>query len=300
MERNTYLSIAAGAGVATVFALLGFFSFRDGGRFMGWVIFIAGPAVVGFSVGFIARSGKRATATLGLTLIATSVVLLATKAEGTLCIAMAMPLILAGVGTGAWVGDFVRKRWIDKGQGGAFLKWLLLAALPLGLMGAYKVETPFRRETRVESVDTQMFYRASPQRVWDRLKAVERIDAAKPLLMRIGLPQPIRCELQRGAIGGKRICIFNNGVIEEEITQWIPPERMGMRITRVTLPGRHWLGFQEAVYQLKPSGEGTIVHRTTTITSHLYPAWYWRGLERWGVRTEHRYLFEGVRKTLGS
>jgi len=69
---------------------------------------------------------------------------------------------------------------------------------------------------------------------------------------------------------------------------------MRLQINRTHMPGRHWLGFESAAYQLEPEGNGTRLTRTTVISSHLYPAWYWRPLERWGVESQHKYLLEDV------
>ena len=56
------------------------------------------------------------------------------------------------------------------------------------------------------------------------------------------------------------------------------------------MSGRHWLGFENAYYRLQPDGNTTLLTRTTTISSHLSPVWYWRPLERWGVTSEHNYI----------
>src|SRR6202043_4110754 len=64
------------------------------------------------------------------------------------------------------------------------------------------------------------------------------------------------------------------------------------------LPGRHWLGFENAEYTLQPERGGTLLTRTTTITSGLSPSWYWEPLERWGVASEHRYLFQDVERKI--
>jgi hypothetical protein len=34
--------------------------------------------------------------------------------------------------------------------------------------------------------------------------------------------------------------------------------------------------------------------RTTVISSHLQPSWYWRPLERFGVESEHNYILQDV------
>ncbi|MBI3551104.1 MAG: hypothetical protein HY077_01185 [Elusimicrobia bacterium] len=297
-DRNTWLGALSGLATGVAVAVGGFFLLRDLTGAMGITLFILLPLAIGLSVGFVARPGARLWAILILALIVSSSILIFAKAEGLLCVLMALPLVLPGAWIGALLGNRVRKKYIDAGRGGALLRWLLLAAMPCLLMGAYRLETPYRRVARLQTVENVARFDAPIQEVWDRLKAVERIDASRPLFMLAGLPRPIYCELIAGKVGGRRVCHFNNGVIEEEITEWAPPVRMGMRITRATLPGRHWLKYVAADYALRQEGSRTVVSRTTSVSSRLYPAWYWSPLERWGIDTEHRYLFESVSRSL--
>jgi len=69
---------------------------------------------------------------------------------------------------------------------------------------------------------------------------------------------------------------------------------MQLSIDRTNMPGRHWLGFETARYDLEKDPNGTVLTRNTTIISNLYPAWYWRGFERWGVQSEHDYIFSDI------
>jgi len=69
---------------------------------------------------------------------------------------------------------------------------------------------------------------------------------------------------------------------------------MRLAIDRTNMPGRHWLGFEYATYTLQQDGNDAILTRTTTIISNLYPAWYWRPFERWGVTSEHNYIFSDL------
>jgi len=58
------------------------------------------------------------------------------------------------------------------------------------------------------------------------------------------------------------------------------------------MPGRHWLGFESAEYRLQQNGQVTMLTRTTTIFSHLHPAWY--HFERVGVESEHNYILQDI------
>src|SRR5215475_16147159 len=124
---------------------------------------------------------------------------------------------------------------------------------------------------------------------------MQKLDGPRPLLLRMGLPIPSRCELDFAGVGGHRICYFNKGIIAQEITVWRKPEFMGLRITESTSPGRDWLTFLEASYELHAAGEATRIVRHTTIGTRLYPRWYWRSFERWGVTSEHDFVFANLR-----
>jgi hypothetical protein len=148
--------------------------------------------------------------------------------------------------------------------------------------------------TRVETVSTSVWVADTPEHTWMNIQSIDSIHSAKPWLMHVGLPVPQRCSLEKAGVGARRTCYFDQGYIEETVTEWDPPRSMQLQIDRAHMPGRHWLGFESAAYRLEPEGKGTRLTRTTVISSHLYPAWYWRPLERWGVESEHKYLLEDV------
>ena len=116
--------------------------------------------------------------------------------------------------------------------------------------------------------------------------------------MRIGLPIPISCSIDKEGVGGKRTCYFESGYIEERITEWNPPHSMKLDITSWDVPGRPWLDFKDASYEIHEENGRTVMTRTSTIVSRLLPAWYWRRFEKIGVETEHEYLFEAVKNRI--
>ena len=90
------------------------------------------------------------------------------------------------------------------------------------------------------------------------------------------------------------MCYFDQGNIFQEVTEWQPPERMTIRVIESTLPGRHWLTYVDAGYDLSVSG--SIITRRTTIASRLSPRWYWRPFEQWGVTSEHIYVLSNLKR----
>ncbi len=232
------------------------------------------------------------------TFLGSTVLLLITKAEGLVCILMSAPIIIIGMGIGAFVGRLVRKYVIDKFRAPRTAQLMIIIMLPVLLSGANWVERATNDFVRTETITSTILLDATPARVWDTIKRVDRIEQPRPFLLRIGLPVPISCALDEERVGAERTCYFDCGYIKESITEWNPPLTMKMNITDAQVPGRDWLGFQTASYELREEDGRTLLIRKTTIESRLLPGWYWRPLERLGVETEHNYLLEYVRRAI--
>lgn len=159
---------------------------------------------------------------------------------------------------------------------------------------AHLLERPKLNQGRTEVVTTAVWVQDSPERVWPLIVSIDDVEAQRGWMMFVGLPVPRRCKLDSPGVGGKRTCYFDQGFIEETITEWAPPTSMKLTINRTNMPGRHWLDFEGAAYELRREGGGTTVSRTTAIRSGLYPAFYWRQFERMGVEAEHRYIMEDL------
>jgi hypothetical protein len=287
--------ILAGVATAVAFSLGGFALIHDNTNSMGSVLFLLLPFVSGFATGLVARRWNLVIASLIIGFTICSIILLMTKMEGWVCVLMSVPLIAVGLSVGGILGVVVRVYVIDKSRRPRVLGVLMLFVLPLFLMGADSVEQPARRTPRVETFTSVLVVDATPEMVWNNLKTMDRVNGHKGLLMKIGLPVPVSCSIDREEVGGKRRCNFESGFIEERITEWDPPHVMKLEITAWNVPGRPWLDFRDASYELHVENGQTVMTRTTTIVSRLLPAWYWRRFERIGVETEHQYLFEAVR-----
>jgi hypothetical protein len=180
------------------------------------------------------------------------------------------------------------------GKAGPTFASLVLLSMPLLILTGHRIELSTLTHPRQEIVTTTIRLATDPSHVWNDLRAFDSLQGKKPLLMYIGLPVPMRCEMQGTGLGAKRTCYFDHGSIEETVIGWQPPNVMRLSIDRTNMPGRHWLGFEYAEYTLQQDGDGTILTRNTTIISNLYPAWYWRPIERWGVSSEHGYIFSDL------
>jgi hypothetical protein len=180
------------------------------------------------------------------------------------------------------------------GGNDATLRAVILFLMPLIVIAGRRVEVSTQSHPRKEMVTTTVHLPAEPEQVWANIHSLDSVAGRKPFLMYIGLPVPMRCVMQGSGAGAKRICYFDRGYIEETVLEWLPPNRMRLSIDRTNMPGRHWLEFEGAEYELHREGSGTALTRTTAIGSNLYPAWYWQQFERWGVASEHEYLFSDL------
>ena len=234
---------------------------------------------------------------LGIGAIACTAALILMRMEGWVCVLMSTPLIVFSLGIGALVGIILRQFLLALGAKHLVIL-LTLGVLPFFLVGANKIEEPSRKTPRLETIANTFVTDAPRELVWNQLKTFDRIEGTKGLLMRIGLPVPVSCSMSGEGIGATRTCYFEQGHIAERVTEWNPPNSMKLEITEFDVPGRPWLSFQDASYELTTENGRTVVTRKTTIVSRLSPAWYWRPLEKIGVETEHEYLFEEVKRKI--
>ena len=288
-------AVIVGTAIAVVFGAGGFFLINDRTGAMGATLFLMLPFVTGFATALIVRGRKLVFASLLIGAIICTGILLVTGMEGWVCVLMSTPLIAIGLTIGALIGRLVR-RLIENSKRQHLMSLLLLAVLPFFLMGANSAEEQSRRTPRVETFANTLVVDGSRELVWNQLKTFDRINGSKGLLMRIGLPVPVSCTMSGEGVGATRTCYFESGHIAERVTEWNPPASMKMEITEFDVPGRPWLSFKDASYDLTQEGGRTVITRKTTIVSRLSPAWYWRRMEKIGVETEHEYLFEEVKR----
>jgi hypothetical protein len=294
--NNLISGLVAGIGTAFAFGMGGFALTYDRTGAMGNVLFLLLPVATGFATALVARGKNITVASLSIGLLLCTAILVLTGMEGWVCVLMSAPLIAVGLTIGAVIGYLIRRYVIDKSSVPRVMSLLMISVLPVFLMGANSLEEPSRRIPRAETFTSVLVLNAPPEKVWNAIKTMDRVNGHKGFLMRIGLPVPISCSIDKEAVGGLRTCYFESGYIQERITEWNPPRSMKLEITSWDVPGRPWLDFKDAGYEFHEANGQTTMIRTTTIISRLLPVWYWRRFERLGVETEHQYLFESVKK----
>ncbi len=296
---NISKGMVVGFIVGVSLSLAGFFISVHGGQEMGTVLFIAVPFVTGFAVSLVTRPKEGLLAVLSLTLITSMAFLFFTQLEGLLCCILSFPILLVSMAIGAGLGILFRRltKLLPYNQ---TLRILILLLLPLALQGADSLERPTLLKERTESISDKTVLNVRANKVWKQLSAIDRITVAKPWPMYVGLYEPVSCKISAYGVGATRTCYFTQGAVYEKVDAWIPPNYMHFTILKTTLPGRPWMGYVDASYQLVENDANTELRRTTTITSRLAPAWYWRMFERMGAHAVHQYLFAEIKKRVNA
>ena len=294
--KNSLKGVLIGGLTGTAVGLAGFLIAEiPGTHAMGGVMFMLVPFAAGFAITLVSRQLQTVSAAALLAAIGSLALLIAMRMETPVCALLAFPLLFVGIIIGVVLGfAFHALRAKLGGKGGTTFSWMVLLSMPLLILTGHRIEISKLTHPRGEVVTSTIRLSADPSYVWNELRSFDSLQGKKPLLMYIGLPIPMRCEMQGTGLGAKRTCYFDHGSIEETVIEWSPPNLMRLSIDRTNMPGRHWLGFEYATYTLQQDGDGTILTRSTTIISNLYPAWYWRPFERWGVTSEHGYIFSDL------
>jgi Polyketide cyclase / dehydrase and lipid transport len=292
-----WLGAVVGVFAGLVYGLAGFLLLKAAnGPRMGAVLFLLLPFVVGATIALVTPRPIAGAALLSamVSLLLCLSMLIRMHAEGFLCAVLAFPLVFVSLMIGVGIGALLRS--LIRPFEDAKMNAVILLLGPVLLFGGQRWETKSFTEARTESVISTMHLAAKPEDVWRNIQSLDSLAGRRPLLMHIGLPIPQKCVLQGTSVGSKRICYFDQGSIEESVLEWDPPRKMRLAIDRTNMPGRHWLEFDGAEYDVTGDATGTTITRTTTIRSNLRPAWYWGRLERWGVESEHEYLFSDLAK----
>lgn len=261
----------------------------------GWIIFILLPYSLGLAIGKM-ESNRWYLLSLSIGVLIFIVFLLTNALEGLLCVVMAIPIIIPLVLLGIFTNKYLTKKGIIKSSDNFNG---LIFPLVLILFGAPIEKYFFSGHAEMVEVRTERVYAFTTEQVYDAIKSVDTLDAVKPFLMKLDLPIPHKCILEKEEVGGLRTCYFSGGTITERITELKRGTVLKMDVIDYQLTGRNWLGFDEAIYHFKSVGaDSCLMTRITTYSSVLKPRWYWEPLERLGIRQEHEYVFDNLNNDL--
>lgn len=292
MKKEFLLSIF----ISAVFLMLGFVLLHYELIGYGVSFFVFLPFLLGFVLG---KSTVKSFSLLGfmITLGIFFILLVINKLEGMVCVLMTLPLILAAVGLGVLINFLIKRRY-DKDKQSSLIK---SSVLPLILfLGFSFLEKWFVGDDKVILTSkTEMVLPYNCLQVYDAIKSVDTLIAEKPFLMKLDLPIPNKCILEKEAVGGLRTCYFSGGTITEKITALEKGKLLKMDVIDYKLTGRKWLGFKEAIYYFDSIGINSCkITRVTTYSSKLAPRLYWQPLEEIGIQQEHEYVFLNLKNDL--
>ena len=248
-------------------------------------LFIMVPFLTGFVIAFTSRGRGMLTIML-LTSLLCSVLFLISGWEAILCILVTFPIVLITMGTGAFLGYKVAKKFIHR-YGNHMV--ILMSLALMTLVGWTDRED---RKLRPLEVKTSMKFYAPMEQVWNVVRASGQIDGNDSFLKFIGLPVPRNCILLPD---NQRVCHFDEGSILQEITE----ENYGKNIELKIIDSfevREWLDLDSASYRFVQHSDHVEVIRTDLIRSVLEPRWYWHWFEEKCVRLEHRYVMSSMKR----
>ncbi|HEX8331907.1 MAG TPA: polyketide cyclase [Segetibacter sp.] len=284
------------SGILTfLFFTTGFILLHYGLINYGVAFFVLLPIVLGISIGALPNK-KWALYGSIISLVIFLLLLLAGQLEGFICVIMTLPIIIPLLFIGAIMTHLFKK--YNEIKGTDKLKILLIPFLPF-LFGGVVEKQVTKNTKKIIEVQSEIVLPYSAMEVYNAIKSVDTLFAEKPFLMKIDLPVPLKCVVDKEEVGGIRTCYFEGGKIVEKITELEKGKILKMDVIDYQLTGRKWLGFVEAVYMFDSLDlHKSKLTRITTYTSELRPRIYWEPLERLGIKQEHEYVFNNLLRDL--
>jgi hypothetical protein len=290
-DRSFRLSII----LTFIFLLTGFIFLHYGLSDYGWFLFVLLPIVLGISIGAL-PSKRFAYVGLVISIIVFLFGLVTIGLEGYVCVIMTLPIILPLLFLGSIVSHLAKR--YDKLKASENLPVLLLP-LFVFLFGSPIEKMVTTEKEKIIEVKSEIIFPYTNLQVYDAIKSVDTVIAEKPFLMKLDLPVPQKCVLEKEEVGGLRTCYFSGGKIVEKITALEKGKTLKMDVISYELTGRKWLGFKEAIYLFDSIGNNQCkMTRITTYSSTLRPRFYWEPLERLGIEQEHEYVFRSLANSL--
>lgn len=186
--------------------------------------------------------------------------------EGTICIVMALPILLGAGGAGGLIGLAVQK--IRKRRAS---KSLLFTFAILPYIAA-PIETRTAPETDYHIVTNTIEMSCSPEAVWNEVKSVPRIEDHEipwTFAHLIGLPKPREALLSDEKNGAIRVATFDGGLqFRETVTIWEPGKAISFNIHALPAPpevldehvsvGGPYFDVLQGGYEIEKLGENQI------------------------------------------
>ena len=254
----------------------------------GISMFCIFPIILGVATGII-PDRKGAVVGLSIGLITFFLLLLAAGLEGVICLIMATPIISVLIFLGYLI-SFLIKRSRNKKRTKTYATLIPL----LIFIASSGIENFMGNPSIKEKVTSSITVPFSKEEVYDNIIHVDTVSAEIGTLHQLGLPIPYNCKLTEEKIGGLRICEFNEGEIIEQIKDFKRGEYLKMDVVEFNLKGRPWLTFDEDIYTMEETKEGTKISRTTSYFSELKPRFYWSKIEALTIEVQQDLVFRNL------
>jgi len=254
------------------------------------------PLAMGLASSFVWRSERLGLGQLTLgaflnTLLGMMVAYLFLH-EGTVCLAMAFPLLFGLICAGTFLGSYLFR---PKPGPLAVSVAPLVLALIFGDCLAPKHDFS-------DAVTTSVRIQAPPAKVFPYTVAFSPINTPPPgfVLNRLGLPWVVKTAVTGNRVGSERKCVFSGDlVLDEKITELEPGKKITFAITRAPRYPEfteHGTVLQGQM-QLTDNGDGTTtLTGTSWYTLHVYPAWYFGPWADTIIHQVHYRVFDHIRE----
>ena len=284
------------AAIATfLLCTLGFTLFHFELVGLGYTFFIVVPLCIGYSLGIKLDWGISLVIAVMMGLTLFFFLLLTAGFEGLVCVIMLLPIFIPVVLISILIGYNLRKRSLKTDKKNI----INISLYPLiVLLFSGGIEHFFSNKFENAKVESTIYLPYEASTVYDFIKSVDTLAGKRSLLMNLGLSVPQKCVLEKEEVGAKRTCYFENGTIEEKLTDIKRGEYIKMKVTNYDLPGFKWLKFDDAIYLFDQKGDSTKLTRITTYQSQLKPRIYWEFWERQAIEAQHEYVLNDLKRRL--
>ncbi|HKS05018.1 MAG TPA: SRPBCC family protein [Gemmatimonadaceae bacterium] len=205
--------------------------------------------------------------------------------EGTICIVMALPWLMAFSSLGGVAAALVKESKRRK-QVGTLVAIAPLIAMPI------ETRVPTAEDMRSHTVAIEI--NAVPRDVWEFVVSVDSIrtnELGRSLYRAVGFPAPIAATLDYRRVGGVRRASFERGVVfTETVVDWVEQQRLHFTIEpntaeiprtaldpHVTVGGAYF-DVLTGTYELRALGDSAT---RLTLTSHYRVSTHFNRYSNW-------------------
>ncbi len=300
---SAMLAIALGVavGLVGVVVLVGVGGGYSAPLFLGLPVAVGAITAYSFNWRFPATA-RETHEIAAFTTIALGGAFIAFAIEGTVCLALALPIAIPL----AWLGDLVGRRLALHAEP-PMHALRALAFVPLWAVAAERpAAAPALREV-LSSVEID----APADVVWRRVIAFPPMSAPTDLAFRLGVAAPLRARIAGSGVGAIRYCEFTTGAFIEPITVWEPGMRLAFNVVAQPDALRElspwgaihpphldgWVTSERGEFRLVPLGPGrTRLEGRTWYRMSLAPEGYWAAWGDWFIHRIHVRVLTHVQR----